>query len=439
MNLCFALGVGLLVWLGPSEQDRKQKYMVKPNALNEQREVLGTMFAVLGAAFPGRIVDAGGLALMLGATMFSLSRGGFVALFVALIVTMCLRLSWPIRVRRLEVLLVPALLLLGLFAWIGFRPLESRLATLMKISETTSDTRLSMWADLPQPGATVLARRIGLRNSGIRRTAYPGRATTFSDPGTFVEHAHNDYLEAFIEGGVLKGGLTVLLVGLIFMAGVRGLRRYSGGRRRIGRRRDDRLPGNRLAYAVDFSVTTPAVAIWRRLWLHSLSPERADPTRPPADDTVHMNSVRLAAVGRLESPSRPCFSALAGRPNLGIGSCVPLEVSSVSGHKKSDPPNREEAIRCLNAAAQIDPDDAELQSDSGQEYLDFGREELAIPQASHRGEAVQSFSRIHGTVAEYSRLARRDCPLLPRPQMRFAAHAAELSRADSPRQYWNRA
>jgi tetratricopeptide (TPR) repeat protein len=36
-------------------------------------------------------------------------------------------------------------------------------------------------------------------------------------------------------------------------------------------------------------------------------------------------------------------------------------------------------------------------------------------------------------------IARRLCPLLPRPHMRFAAHAGELVRADLPEKYWDRA
>ena len=443
MNLCFALGVGLLVWLGPSEQDRKQKYMVKPNALNEQREVLGTLFSPFSVLHsPAQLWTLAGLALMLGATMFSLSRGGFVALFVALIVTMCLRLSWPIRVRRLEVLLVPALLLLGLFAWIGFRPLESRLATLMKIGETTTDTRLSMWADLVN-----LAPRFWLVGSGYGTLAYveplTRRATTFSDPAIFVEHAHNDYLEGFIEGGLLKGGLTVLLVGLIFMAGFRGLRRYSG--RTPGALAVGAMTGFlaiALHSAVDFSMTTPAVAILATIVVaHLVALNRADPTRPPADDTVHMNSVRLAAVGGFGiAVTALLLGALLVGHTWESDRVYRWKLAAFQATRKSDPPNREEAIRCLNAAAQIDPDDAELQSDLGQEYLDFGHEEMAIaPKPLTADKQSSLFQEFTLPALEHFALARRDCPLLPRPQMRFAAHAAELSHADSPRQYWDRA
>ena len=47
LNICIGLGVGLLVWLGPSKEDRKQRYMVKPNAQVEQREVLSVVFSPL--------------------------------------------------------------------------------------------------------------------------------------------------------------------------------------------------------------------------------------------------------------------------------------------------------------------------------------------------------------------------------------------------------
>jgi tetratricopeptide (TPR) repeat protein len=40
---------------------------------------------------------------------------------------------------------------------------------------------------------------------------------------------------------------------------------------------------------------------------------------------------------------------------------------------------------------------------------------------------------------QHMALARRSCPLLPRPHIRFARHAAELDRADPPGAYWARA
>jgi O-antigen ligase/tetratricopeptide (TPR) repeat protein len=443
MNLCIALGVGILVWLGPTEQDRKQRYMVKPNALDEQREALSAVFSPLTVLHsPWQLWTMVGLALMLGATVVSLSRGGFAALFIALIITMCLRLSWPIRIRRLEVLLVPAVLIVGLFAWIGFRPFETRLTTLLKVGETTSDARLSLWADLLN-----LAPRFWLFGSGYGTLAYvepiTRQVTTFSEPTMFVEHAHNDYLEALIEGGILRAGLTVLLVGLVFMAGFRGLRRYAG--RTPGALAVGAMTGFlaiALHSAVDFSMTTPAVAILAAIVVAQLvALNRADPTRAPADDTVHVNVMSLRAVSGLGvGVTALLLGCLLVAHTWQADRLYRLKLAAFQAVKKVDLPNREEALRCLNAAANLTPDDAELQSDLGQEYLDFGREErTTLSQPVPQEEQIRLFRERTVPGLLHFALARRACPLLPRPHMRLAARATELTRADKPREYWDRA
>ncbi|HEY1377638.1 MAG TPA: O-antigen ligase family protein, partial [Gemmataceae bacterium] len=262
INLCLGLGGGLLIWLGPTEHDRKQRYMTKPNAPIQQSEVLAAAFAPFSVLHsPQQLWTCAGLALMLAALVCSLSRGGVAALFLAVVATTALRLTWPIRVRRLEVLLIPALLVLGLFAWVGFRPLETRLGAALRGSEAMADTRWQLWADL-----VTLVPRFWLLGSGYGTLGYveplSRRADTFTDPGTFVDHAHNDYLEALVEGGVVRAGLTLLLVGLAFAAGFRGLRRY------LGRTPGALAAGAMIGFlaialhsAVDFSITTPAVAV----------------------------------------------------------------------------------------------------------------------------------------------------------------------------------
>ncbi len=475
MNVCVALTVGLLVWFGPTEQDRKQRYMVKPNALEQQREALSAVFSPLSVLnSPWQLWTIVGLALMVAASLISLSRGGFAALTIALIATMCLRLSWPLRIRRMEVLLIPAVLLVALFAWIGFRPFETRLATLFKVGESASDTRFALWADLSN-----LIPRFWLFGSGYGTLGYveplTRRATTFNNPAIFVEHAHNDYLEALIEGGILRGGLTVLLVGLIFAAGLGGLRRYAG--RTPGALAVGAMTGFlaiALHSAVDFSMTTPAVAILATVVVaHLVALNRADPTRAPADDTAHMNVMRLGVAGGV---GIGFIALLLGGLMVAhawqADHAYRLKLSAFQAAKNPDSPNRELAIRFLNAAATLAPDDAELQSDLGQEYLDLGREErtsalnqvratpagligLAIgtnvgPAAAAdlllwfdpplpRQKQAELFQEFTVPALENFALARRLCPLLPRPQMRFAAHATELTRADPSSKYWDRA
>jgi O-antigen ligase/tetratricopeptide (TPR) repeat protein len=479
LNMCLALGVGLLVWLGPSEQDRKQRYMVKPNAPDEQTEVFGMLLAPLRVLHsPTQLWTLAAVSIMGAATLCSLSRGGVVAIFIALIATLCLRLTWPIRVRRLEVLIVPVLLIIGLFAFLQFRPLETRLGTLFKFSDSALDARWTMWGDLIK-----LVPRFWLLGSGYGTLGYVEPLTrqpaTFAEPSYFVEHAHNDYLEALVEGGAIRFGLTLLLVGLIFAAGFRGLRRYIG--RTPGALAVGAMAGFlaiALHSAVDFSLTTPAVAILAAVVVAQLvALNRPDPTRSPADDHARVHTLHLGVPGRLAV-------GLTGA-TLGLLLMIHawqadrthrLKLAAFSAARKSEPPDRETAIKLLEAAAAVTPDDAELQSDLGQEYLDLGRAEreyahlrtrtatgpfwLAIGANSPIGTAVdlvrwresplmdlpltaQKRSELSGefTVPGLAHLAeaRRLCPLLPRPEMRFAAYASELTRADPPRRYWERA
>ena len=479
MNLCIALGVGLLVWLGPTEQDRKQRYMIKTNAPAEQKEVFNALLAPLGVLHsPKQLWTLVAVALMVAATLCSLSRGGVASLFIALFATLCMRMTWPIRIRRLDVLIVPALLIIGLFAWVGFRPLETRLGTLFKLSDSAVDARWAMWGDLLKQ-----VPRFWLLGSGYGTFGYveplTRQATTFGDPSYFVEHAHNDYLEALIEGGVIRFGLTLLLVGLIFAAGFRGLRRY------IGRTPGALAVGAMVGFlaialhsAVDFSLTTPAVAILAAVVVAQLvALNRPDPTKPPSEDHSSVNTLCLspltqAGVGLTAALLGGLLVAHAWQAD----SVHRLKMAAYQAVKKTDPPDRGKAIEMLQAAVAIAPDDAELQSDLGQEYLDLGRMErtyaqkrmqpysgpfwlaiggnsitaamidlacwrespwmnLPLPSDKH----AELFKQFTVPGLEHFAIARQLCPLLPRPQMRFAAHAGELKRADSPQQYWARA
>jgi O-antigen ligase/tetratricopeptide (TPR) repeat protein len=480
INMCIALGVGLLVWLGPTEQDRKQRYMVKPNAPMEQREVWGTIFSPFVVLHsPAQLWTLMGVGLMAAALMCSLSRGGFVSLLIALIATMCLRLSWPPRIRRLEVLLIPIVFIFGLFAFIGFRPLETRLGALFHGGSTAADARWSMWSDLAS-----LAPRFWLLGSGYGTLGYveplARSATTFTEPATFVEHAHNDYLEALIEGGIVRGVLTLLLVGLIFAGGFRGLRRYVG--RTPGALAVGAMTGFlaiALHSAVDFSMTTPAVAILAAIVAAQLvALNRADPTKPPEFDHARARSVDLG----------PIRFGLVCTMAIGLGGLMMLHCwqtdrayrlklaafRSVNRQVIGDSPNHDMAVDYLKAAVAVAPDDAEMQADFGQELLDFGgyarvhmhtrlpaapfflavgagsvpaaigslavgNDSLYMNGPLPEEQKATLFRKYTVPALEHFAMARRLCPLLARPQMRFAAHARELKNADPPSAYWDRA
>jgi O-antigen ligase len=476
INLCIALGIGLLAWLGPTEQDRKQRYMVKPNAPMEQREVWGMVFSPFVVLHsPAQLWTLVGVGLMTAALMCSLSRGGFVSLVVALIATMCLRLSWPPRIRRLEVLLIPIVFIAGLFAFVGFRPLESRLGTLFSGAQL-ADVRWSLWSDL-----ISLAPRFWLLGSGYGTLGYveplARSATTFGDPSMFVEHAHNDYLEALIEGGIVRCVLTLLLVGLVFSAGFRGLRRY------IGRTPGALAVGAMIAFlaialhsTVDFAMTTPAVAILAAVVVAQLvALNRADPTKSPDADHARSLSVDVGlGLGAVVGIAALGLSGLMVVQTWQADRAYRLKLEAFKQVQKTDSVNHEKAIDYLQAAAKVDPDDAELQSDLGQELLDSGRSDktrlhsrlpsgpfwlaigsISLPVAvsdlvvwNHSpwlngqqtaDQKADLFRDFTVPALTHFALARRLCPLLARPEMRFAAHAAELISGDPASKYWARA
>jgi O-antigen ligase len=144
-------------------------------------------------------------ALVMG-VFLSYSRGGLAALMLALATVSGLTLSSrKALLLALAVLLVPGLFL----SWQEIRAPGERFAT-DSVESLVLDSRLPVW------------------NSGVR--AFADHATTGTGYGTFEivfaqyrspevrarwTHAHNDWLQVFLEGGILTGCLTIVLVVLI--------------------------------------------------------------------------------------------------------------------------------------------------------------------------------------------------------------------------------
>jgi O-antigen ligase len=475
INLCIALGVGLLLTLGPTEFDRKRRYMQKPNALEEQEEEVASVFAPLSVLHsPVQLWVCVALAVMLAGLVGSLSRGGVATLAISLVACVALRGTWPPRVRRLELLALPAVLLVGLLAWTGIRPLETRLAGLWK-GDPLAEGRWQLWANL-----ISLVPRFPVLGSGYGTLPYvEPLSRRQSDllllPDLLVDHAHNDYLEALVEGGVVRFGLTLALVGLVFTLGVRALRRHTG-----------RTPGawafggmlGFLALAlhstVDFGVTTPAVACLAAILTAQLvALSRSDPTVPPSAAHRRVQWLPLGALGRTVVAAVAVLLGGVLVLNAWRADRVyRLRLGAFQAVKQTKPPHLDLAIDYLEAAAHTDPTDAVLQVELGQTYLDARQSALQARQTLRRDQRLRVAaaavaavnapaaladllaweqiapppSQAHKLIEKYvvpglqhMATARRLCPLLARPHMRFAAHAAELVKADPPAAYWARA
>ena len=138
------------------------------------------------------------LAVMLTAVALSLSRGGILALLGGALVCLGLRFSMSVPVTRLAAVLVIPGLSLALLGWFGFNALERRLATIWK-GEVLQDGRAALWAT-----CWPLVREFPVWGTGLGTFPYvePLHRTADADRNMLNEHAHNDYLEALVEGGI---------------------------------------------------------------------------------------------------------------------------------------------------------------------------------------------------------------------------------------------
>ena len=197
------------------------------------------------------------LGLMSLSVLFSLSRGGLIAVFLAsLAVWFGLLNSTIRRVNRMYILIFLVALGGGLL-YFGIGPLEDRFLTIR--SSSMADDRLPLWRGaLSQvPGFYLF----GSGNGTFTRVEPLARPQT-DQPYVEYTNAHNEYVEALLEGGIVR----LLLIGILVFALVFQLGRAY-------RRRAERIVGPYLlgcwfglfavaAHAVtDFGIHIPAVAM----------------------------------------------------------------------------------------------------------------------------------------------------------------------------------
>jgi O-antigen ligase len=159
--------------------------------------------------------------LQIGALFLSASRGGIVAFGVELLFLLsyiALRRAGSQHLLAGGVVLVAAL---SLVSWIGVREILSRFASLqtMEVKEAKrASMRRGAWhifLDHPILGTGL----------GTLQMVYPPYETLYD--GKIVNHAHNDYLEALAETGILGGLCCAWFIGILFLAALRSLQETS--------------------------------------------------------------------------------------------------------------------------------------------------------------------------------------------------------------------
>ena len=216
--LCLGLTFGLLLRRPPAGPDEW-----RPAAAGGFVDaVLAAVRAVTDPRAVGLLAAAG---LVMASVPFSLSRGGVLAGAAAAAGAWALTRFGRGRTAGAGGgpgrALVSAAAGVGVLsaAWFGWAPVESRLGTLATGEAATS--RLPLWRDAARLIPAAWAAGTG---GGTFQWAEPTVRTTAA-PVTLNDSAHNEYLEALVEGGVARFGFTLLLAGGVLVAVGRGYRR----------------------------------------------------------------------------------------------------------------------------------------------------------------------------------------------------------------------
>jgi tetratricopeptide (TPR) repeat protein len=320
------------------------------------------------------------------------------------------------------------------------------------------------------------------------------RRTSAADEALYV-YAHNDYLEALVEGGLVRFLLSLAAVGLVARLGYRAICRHEGH------------SASGLALGVLCAFSTLAVHSFFEFGLHI----------PAIALLATVLCAHLCALGDGEEPSvrQAATAAVAGGPRpyalrlWGLAPAVAaavavllglllmregwkacraaeLRVAALRQSKVPDPISRTlQQIECLEGAARLAPEDAGLQIELTQAHLNLlwerraklqenARRVQAVPAAqavlalgtgwgsdgaSHPGLVAvpswllasaarqelakgeqQQLTREHLVPALRHLLLARDlCPLRLEPHMQLAFHAENLERADPRSAYLGRA
>jgi O-antigen ligase/tetratricopeptide (TPR) repeat protein len=410
VNVCLFLGVGLLLRSPASGQ--------KGKSIAEWLADLGHNPAALW------LISAVGL--MVTGIMFSMSRGGAIALTGG--VLCCLALTFRARKfgTSLGLLALVGILTLGSVAWFGAGEINDRLGTLA--GNDPNQGRREIWT------RTVhLVARFPFWGSGLGtfesvepQTRQPG------DEGRLNwEHAHNDYLEALIEGGLIN--LTLLLLGVFFAfrGGIRAINRFRN-------RADGALAiGGLCGFAAvvlhsfgDFGIHIPAVALLVAVLLAHLTALGDPPDSPTQPRTRWMvvPTIAACAIVAVVVPIDGWFRERADHYRL----------AAVRAGNRLPPSERDVVIRYLQTAAEFAPDDAAIRLRLAEaEYEEY----LARRNRSDATQSIQSQlvdSHLRPALRNYLRLRAMN-PLYAESHARLAGNRQYLQCPDSVKNYLDRA
>jgi O-antigen ligase/Tfp pilus assembly protein PilF len=358
LNLCLGLTVGLLL----GSRSLLPAAAAVSGRLLSWRELLRD---------PRLLWLVCALGIMLTGLLACLSRGGVFAFFAASVLGIVLlrRASGGARFGAVSLVLVFTTLLL---LWLGFDRVSHRWQELWH-DNTHGEARAVVWLRCLSliPQYPVWGSGLGTFGLVEPSTRQPG------DPfDLWHEHAHNDYLELWIEGGTSQMVLAFLVIGLILYKGIKAVMRWGPtptGRLAVGGVIG--VTAIALHSLVDFGLHVPAVSLFTVIvaaYLVNLAevPEEAAVTVPSSWRWCNgwVQAAGLAAIG--------CLLLQFGWAEARAERC---RLAS-----RSAPPERR--LELLHAALAYAPDRADLHLAAAEAFLNESQLQPAqrhLEQAQH--------------------------------------------------------
>lgn len=400
-----------------------------------------------------------GMGLMLAAVGFSQSRGGLISLLAGAILTVIVaRLTQKDRTavdaeRRIGLALFGgvAIITLALTAWLGWSTVIDRIASLW---EGSADNRSEVWQRAWRLGKNFPLVGVGGGAYSVAELASRNQ----NDVSYTSVSAHNEYLEAAVEGGIVRCGLTIALAIVAIAAMVQNYRRTH----------DPLVLGCVFglgAVAIhsigDFGIHVPSVAIAtavvaaygsRRQRVEEDEPKAKVRTRrpTPADRVGDAHSTSRQAepavlTGSAAYTAAGFFVFAAMLVVLANWRVYRVEVLRSAAQAAET----EYAIRYLEALARLRPNDPETWGDLATAHLRAAAVQGEAALASVAGgialiDTPDLFPRIdtegHIAAAINAMRTGRDLqPLVPGPHMRLGAFADRLARTEPPSVHFGRA
>jgi tetratricopeptide (TPR) repeat protein len=314
----------------------------------------------------------------------------------------------------------------ALVGWFGSETIGKRLGTLGG-GEAFEEGRRALWErTLP------LALRFPAWGTGYGTFVSAEPQQRQPDVGADLtwEHAHNDYLEALVEGGFVQLALVLAALGLVFRAGVRAHHRLRGG------------PDGALVLGGLFGFTAVALHSLGDFGLHMpaivvlvtvLAAHLVAAADPPADRGSAGGGWRVLPVVAV------CLLVAALLPVDGWRRerAEHFRLAAIRAEKRLPAGERDPVVEYLRTAVEFTPDDATLRLRLADvRYEEYLTHRDRPPSTGPRRDPADT--DLKPALKDYLRV-REANPLLPRPHVRLAGARQYLTHPDSVVNYLDRA